>query len=87
MLTAPVTVKRTVWPDTGLPVASVTFAVTVCELSTGFVAVGGLSVHDAGGAGGGGPISPKIVRPPSVLSPAWKPLNVVTCNPVAMLIR
>ncbi|PYM84072.1 MAG: hypothetical protein DME09_09285 [Candidatus Rokuibacteriota bacterium] len=52
VLTAPVTVKRTVWPHTGLAAVFLTVAVTVCLVSTGFVEVAGLSVHDLSGKGG-----------------------------------
>ena len=43
-----VTEKRTVTPGTGLPKASLTVAVTQCLVSTGLVAVFGLSVRLAG---------------------------------------
>src|SRR6266850_4088914 len=45
----PVTVKRTVTPGTGRPIASFTVAVTQCCVPTGFVAAAGVSVSVAGG--------------------------------------
>src|SRR3954454_22166109 len=70
----PVTWKTIVTPATGAPDSSWAVAVTVCDVPTGFVAAGGVSVTSAGPLGNT-PVEPKKNSPKPLMP--WPPPSAV----------
>ena len=74
-LREPVTVKRTVTPEAGLPKASLTVAVTQCWVPTTLLAVAGLSTSVAGAAA-----TYVFAAAPVGSVPFWEPPPSVSAN-------